>query len=270
MSLRPLRKKCAGLSEALIVNWLIGGFTAWGAVVLYAAVNLHPAIDLTRMFLGGIGFILSALTIYLPRQVEATFSLPARYETSFKVLATLSIVSTISILFFTSKISLWPIVVPVLSLTTAVVYSQIEHWKNRDLAESSLLTKWISFIFPTLCIAIGLGEGLFFGDSVVTRGVTISLPLIYLSASLMLLLSSKNVLPSRLAVEGSDLNCPPTLTPKEFEIASAVYQGLSNKQIADQLNVSPSTVKNHLYSVFKKLSVTNRVALIKRLQEPQA
>lgn len=45
----------------------------------------------------------------------------------------------------------------------------------------------------------------------------------------------------------------------------AVVKGLSNKQIAADFGLSPSTVKNHLYATFKKLGVNNRYALINGL-----
>jgi DNA-binding NarL/FixJ family response regulator len=57
------------------------------------------------------------------------------------------------------------------------------------------------------------------------------------------------------------------LSPKEQEIAAALSKGLSNKQIAFEMNISPSTVKNHLYSIFKKCHVTNRVELVTKLQK---
>ncbi|MGY4496454.1 hypothetical protein ACVWYH_000381 [Bradyrhizobium sp. GM24.11] len=40
-----------------------------------------------------------------------------------------------------------------------------------------------------------------------------------------------------------------------------VSEGLSNKQIARQLNLSPGTVKVHLYNIFHKLEITNRTVL---------
>nr|WP_053211430.1 helix-turn-helix transcriptional regulator [Streptomyces antibioticus] len=52
-----------------------------------------------------------------------------------------------------------------------------------------------------------------------------------------------------------------TLTPQELEIARLAASGLSNKQIAERLYVSPRTVSTHLYQIFPKLGITRRAAL---------
>lgn len=51
------------------------------------------------------------------------------------------------------------------------------------------------------------------------------------------------------------------LTHRERQIVRLVSEGMSNKEIARQLNVSPGTVKVHLYNIFQKLEITNRTVL---------
>jgi len=53
------------------------------------------------------------------------------------------------------------------------------------------------------------------------------------------------------------------LTHRERQIVRLVSEGLSNKEIARQLNVSRGTVKVHLYNIFQKLEVSNRTVLAK-------
>jgi DNA-binding NarL/FixJ family response regulator len=53
-----------------------------------------------------------------------------------------------------------------------------------------------------------------------------------------------------------------TLTERELQIVSLVCTGLKNKEIADRLFISESTVRHHLSSIFSKLGVTCRLDLI--------
>jgi LuxR family transcriptional regulator of csgAB operon len=48
------------------------------------------------------------------------------------------------------------------------------------------------------------------------------------------------------------------LTQREKEIIKLLSEGKSNEDIADDLFISPHTVKTHLYKVYKKLNVKNR------------
>jgi DNA-binding CsgD family transcriptional regulator len=57
-----------------------------------------------------------------------------------------------------------------------------------------------------------------------------------------------------------------SITTRESEIILQVLQGLSNQSIADKLFISPRTVESHLYSIFQKLGVKNRIQLVNLIQ----
>ena len=50
------------------------------------------------------------------------------------------------------------------------------------------------------------------------------------------------------------------LTPREIEVLRQLATGLSNKQIAECLVLSPHTVNGHIHSIFGKLAVNSRSA----------
>jgi len=52
------------------------------------------------------------------------------------------------------------------------------------------------------------------------------------------------------------------LTMREREIALAVSDGKSNRQVADLYAISEATVKTHLTNIFRKLDVSDRVGLV--------
>lgn len=71
----------------------------------------------------------------------------------------------------------------------------------------------------------------------------------------------------RLASLSGGLHRPDALTLREREVAVLVGQGLSNKEIANDLGIGPSTVKNHVHSILEKLDVRRRSAIARQLGE---
>ncbi|MDP9437196.1 MAG: response regulator transcription factor, partial [Actinomycetota bacterium] len=49
------------------------------------------------------------------------------------------------------------------------------------------------------------------------------------------------------------------LTPREREVLQALADGLSDREISENLHVGIGTVRNHLVSVFAKLGVNSRL-----------
>jgi DNA-binding CsgD family transcriptional regulator len=52
------------------------------------------------------------------------------------------------------------------------------------------------------------------------------------------------------------------LTAREHDVLARTSQGLSNKRIAQALEVSPETVKSHVKRIFSKLAVSNRTEAV--------
>jgi two-component system response regulator DegU len=59
-----------------------------------------------------------------------------------------------------------------------------------------------------------------------------------------------------------DQDQPKELSTREHEVLSLLVKGFTNKEIGEKLFVSEKTVKNHLNSIFKKISVSGRLKAI--------
>jgi len=58
-----------------------------------------------------------------------------------------------------------------------------------------------------------------------------------------------------------------SLTPQQFRVLTMVCDGLLNKQIAYELNVSEATIKAHVTAIFRKLGVRTRTQAALLLQQ---
>lgn len=52
------------------------------------------------------------------------------------------------------------------------------------------------------------------------------------------------------------------LTPREEQVVALVAEGLGNRQIAIELNLSEHTIKKYLFRIFDKLGISTRVELV--------
>lgn len=70
--------------------------------------------------------------------------------------------------------------------------------------------------------------------------------------------SLKELLNASLMMRNSSADKISELTSREIEILRLVAEGLLNKEIGLQLNISERTVKNHVSNIFKKIQVSDR------------
>ncbi|SBT17444.1 Transcriptional activator protein ExaE [Marinomonas gallaica] len=52
------------------------------------------------------------------------------------------------------------------------------------------------------------------------------------------------------------------LTPQQYKVLCYLHEGLLNKQIAYELNISEATVKAHITAIFRKLNINNRTQAV--------
>lgn len=66
---------------------------------------------------------------------------------------------------------------------------------------------------------------------------------------------------------GAATSLPDALTPREMEVLSRIALGETNRQIAEELHISLSTVKRHLERILSKLGVSDRTqAAVKAIE----
>lgn len=58
------------------------------------------------------------------------------------------------------------------------------------------------------------------------------------------------------------------LSPRENETLQLLARGLLYKEIADQLHISTSTVRQHIHRIYEKLHVQNRTEAINKMRHP--
>ncbi|CAM5218148.1 DNA-binding response regulator [Alishewanella longhuensis] len=62
------------------------------------------------------------------------------------------------------------------------------------------------------------------------------------------------------------------LTPQQFRVLKMIADGLLNKQIAYEMNVQETTIKQHVSAILRKLNVNNRTLagiLFEKLKLPE-
>jgi DNA-binding NarL/FixJ family response regulator len=70
--------------------------------------------------------------------------------------------------------------------------------------------------------------------------------------------SGRKRIPPEVAQQIAEHAADDSITPRELEVLRGVANGNSNKIIADSLNISEHTVKNHLKSILSKLDANDR------------
>ena len=80
-------------------------------------------------------------------------------------------------------------------------------------------------------------------------------------------LKTLNLLRNPLAIENKQQLEEIKLTTRETEILEHLSKGLNYNEIADNLIISPSTVRKHIENIYKKLQVRNKIEAVLMAQK---
>lgn len=78
-----------------------------------------------------------------------------------------------------------------------------------------------------------------------------------------LIMLNENYFPNNLIMKSFNN----IVTNKQIDVIKLINKGLSNKQIAYELNISESTVKVHITNILKRMNCFNRVQMINNAKE---
>ena len=254
-------REAKAFKETFAIYIALSGLVLLGACTLYVAVNISPFHFLFKIFVAAAFGHIAALIYLLPCQYHrlCDISPDKQHRNFWLVLALANVIASLVLWMLPQAVFMAVMSLSIMGLVGTVCYCQVIY---RDYyARTFKKPKLITLVLPVVSISLGLLEGFAFGEDIIQRGVILSLPVIYILYCASVWWLRHELFPLATAPQVAPLAFS-QLTAKEREIVDAVLKGLSNKQIAADFGLSASTVKNHLYAVFKKLGVTNRYALI--------
>jgi len=157
-----------------------------------------------------------------------------------------------------------------IATTRAFIFKfSVNGYSDRIKVQLVLAAYLALLCWVTLPVVVFFGDFQVLEHSLTNSGFLI-MTLVYIRTSiyqsrkeyLMLLKSAQNV--EQLIEE----NCQKyNLTIREIEIVHEIIKAKSYKLIAYSLNISEKTVAKHVSNIFSKVSVTNKVELINKLEE---
>ncbi|SFS11021.1 two component transcriptional regulator, LuxR family [Granulicella pectinivorans] len=81
-------------------------------------------------------------------------------------------------------------------------------------------------------------------------------------AAIFIVMQGKRYIPRHIAARLADRMMKDDLTGRELEILELLAQGLTNKQIGKDRNISDNTVRNHVNNIMEKLGVSDRTEAV--------
>lgn len=267
----PKYRGAAGFRELVDLYLLIIAFVSVTALGLYLSVNVAKA-DEVRQQIHKAWFTVVLLFLgLLPAAIERydsalyRFTSPAWFTNLSRFCVLYAIVGA-AIVWWQGERWYLPVIAVSIGLLIVTLVA-ISRWSRAHYDEvfRSRTARWVSRAMLAQSLTLPLIELVLWPENLAQNGFTWSLPVLVLVNNALLWIWRDEVIPNTgRSVPLGDMGSP--LSPKEQEVACALAEGLSNKQIAAKLGIAESTVKNHIYNIYKKCNVTSRTGLINYLR----
>lgn len=260
----------------LFAYTLLLGLLAAG---VYAFVNLDIAADggLVQSVFISIVLPCAGLLMYtVPDfyQEYAGIALAGKRKMVIAVMASLSLVFLALYWLFIES----PLAVAV-SLAYPVLYTGVSVYYVTWLFRHSGTPRAVSYpraAVPVIALYLGLSILLSAVETALqflvfknpgAPGVLFTLPLFYLAWNVLSLVFAyqvyfRNDMGGKGPLVSAEFTDRYGITPKEKGVVELLLQGMSNRQIALELEISQNTVRNHIYSVYQKTGCDSRVELV--------
>ncbi len=235
-------------------------------VVLYLRVNVIKSSFLMAIFIAVIilGQGLLCLAISRLSFIVDDKGLTKKTRVLWNVIPLFFVILAVfQLILWDTTLTLFPIIIAVPSFIIISIWFANRNAKDKGDNDEGKV--WFFFLFFTL-VVVGIEMCLkyFFGF---LGEYTVNIPIIFLCWNFL----NMSQIKTRVKSPGNSFNISNEdiskwhLTEREVEISRAIIRGDSNKEIAFDLNISSSTVKNHIYNIYKKTNVKSRVDLVNLL-----
>ncbi|HEY8509929.1 MAG TPA: helix-turn-helix transcriptional regulator [Steroidobacteraceae bacterium] len=267
----PKYRGAAGFRELVDLYLLIIAFVSVTALCLYLSANVATAADVRQQIHKAYFTVVLLFLGVLPAAIERYDSALYRFTSPswFTYLSRFCVLYAIAgaaVIWWQGERWYLPVVAVSIGLliVALVAVSRLSRI-HYDEVFRSRTAGWVSRAMLAQSLALPMIELVFWPEHLAEDGFTLSLPLLVLVNNALLWIWRDDLIPKTgTRVPLGDMDC--LLSPKEQEVARALAEGLSNKQIAAKLGIAESTVKNHIYNIYKKCKVTSRTGLINHLR----
>lgn len=145
-----------------------------------------------------------------------------------------------------------------------ITLKNYKHITNKDLKNSIKIFAIITLVFLPLMILEAYNSNIHFFQSEELLKI-FAFPLYFLAINIFNLIFVLKYFNAPAFLDNNKLTDyfkqKYDITEKQGEIIEFILEGITYKQIAEKLFISPKTVDNHIQNIYKKLNVNNKIQL---------